>query len=361
MYFNAKISVKIGGIKLLSVVSVKANNDASHVGADCDIVIPLNCRIEYKDGPHDFLNENARTLFKTGDPVLIEAQYEGMDIVQVFSGFIYDFLEGTPLTIKCLDYIYFFNLGIFGSSRVLFKKSKKSKQIVSGTGASYQKISLQTLLQKLVDFVNDTIDEQFETADHISLLLPIPDFNFENLSFVTMSPAAILEWLKSNMGLCISLSGSKLYCNIASNTLDLVKLDTRINVIKSDLQKHISTFQRFKLKAWFLREDGTRDSIEVGDPTGTLIENYFYKLVPRTVEFYQKKAEEALLKAKLKKYNGTVELLLYPNLDLFWKVEYIDYRYPERNGHYTVMSIETELSPKGYHRKIKLAFLSELI
>lgn len=360
MYFNAQIEVIIGGKKLLTVVSVKANNDASHVGADCDIIVPLNCRIEYQDGTHDYLTDYAKNLFKSGDPVSIRAKYEGMDWVGVFNGFIYDFLEGTPLTIKCLDYIYFFNLGIFGSSRVLYKKSKKSKQIISGTGASYPKITIQQLLQNLVDFVNDSIDEQFETADHVSLVLPVFDMTLVNISFVTMSPAAILEWLKKELGLNISLSGAKLYCNIASNTLDLVKLDTTVNVLKSDLQKHIATFQRFKLKAWFLREDGTRDSFEVGDPNGTLKEVYFYR-VARDEKLYQKMADEALLKYQQHKFNGTVDLLLYPDLDLFWKVQYMDYRYPEKNGNYTVMSIEVSLGPGGYHRKVKLAFLSDLV
>lgn len=360
MYFNAKISVTIGGKTLLTVVSVKASNDASHVGAYCDIVVPLNCRIQYQDGAHDYLTDYAKNLFKTGDQVVIRAKYDGLDWVDVFSGFIYDFMEGNPLTIKCLDYIYFFNLGIFGSSRVLYKKTTKSKQLISGTGASYKKITLQTLLQNIVDFVNDTIDEQFEATERVSLVLPVFEMTLVNISFVTMSPAAILEWLKKELGLNISLSGSKLYCNIASNTLSLVKLDTTRNVLTSDLQKKVSTFQRYKLKAWFLREDGTRDSLEVGDSSGTLKEVYFYR-VARDQNLYKKLADEALLKYQQHKFNGTVTVLLYPQMDLFWKVEYKDYRYPARNGNYTVMSIDFELGPTGYHITVKLAFLSDII
>jgi len=360
MFFNAKISVVIGDKALQTVVSVTTENESSHVGATCDLVVPLNCRIKYQDGKDNYLTDYARNLFKNGDAITVKAQYEGMEWLTVFKGFVYDFIEGNPLTIKCLDYIYFFNLGIFGNSRVVYKKSAKAKKVITGTGASYPKITLRTLLQNLIDYVNDTIDESLDDAEHVSLVTPVFDMTLVNISFVSMSPAAILEWLKKELGLNVSLSGPKLYCNIASNTLGLVKYDTTRNVLRSGLQRRLATFQRFKLKAWFLREDGTRDSFQVGDDSGTLKEVFFYR-VARDENLYRKMADEALLKFKQHKYSGTIETLLYPAPELFWKVEYKDYRYPERSGNYVVMGMTVTLDENGYHRTIKLAFLSDLL
>src|ERR1044071_5329 len=126
MFFNCKISVIIADKELKTVVSVNTKDDSAHIGAECEIVVPLNCRIQYINGRRDYLTEYAKNLFSVGDHIVIKASYDGFDQVEVFSGFIFDFIEGTPLTIKCLDYLYFLNKGIFGNQRLLLKKNKKS-------------------------------------------------------------------------------------------------------------------------------------------------------------------------------------------------------------------------------------------
>lgn len=355
MYLNAHIKVVIADKTLQTVVSVAAKNDAQHIGGSCDLIVPLNCRIQYNNGDRGYLTDIAKNLFKSGDPIMITAWYDGYEPLVIFQGYVYDFIEGNPCTIKCLDAVYFFNQGLFGNKRLTFK-TKKRNAIKSGIGASYTSITLKNLLQNIVDYVNDTIDESSDTAPFITLQLPIFELTLENISFVAMSPASILEWLKKELGVNISLSGTQLYCNIASNTIKTVEYSTDRNVIKSDLQKPDATFQRLKLKAWFLREDGTKDSFEVGDQSGELREVFFYK-VTRDAELYRKLANEALLKYKQHKYSGTIETYLYPDLDLFWKADYVDIRYPDRTGGYVVQSIETNCNEAGYHRKVKLAFL----
>jgi len=360
MYFNAHLSVVIGNKALQTVVSVKTNNDAQHIGAYCDLIVPLNCRIQYQDGKHDYLTDLARNLFKSGDPITVTAWYDNFSPVTVFKGFVYDFLDGTPLTIKCLDYIYWFNMGIFGSSRVLVKKATKKRDAITSTGSSYKSITLKNLLQTLIDFVNDTIDENSDNVPHTQLYLPVFDMTLVNITFAIMSPAAILEWLKKELGLNISLSGNLLYVNIASNTLNVVKYATDRNVIgKPKLQKKDASFQKIKLKAWFIKEDGTKDSLEIGDTvSGTLREVFFYKV--KNKNLYQQMAQEALLKYSQHKFNGEIETLLYPDCDLFWKAQYTDIRYPDRTGNYVIQGMNFEIDEKGYHRRIKLAFLSDV-
>jgi hypothetical protein len=362
MHFNGKISVTIADMELKTVVSVSTKNDSQQIGADCDIIVPLNCVIQYQNGgKSDYLTQQANVAFKTGDKVVIRAQYEGIDWIDIFYGYISDFFMGTPTTIKCMDYIYHFNLGIFGDKRILYKKNKKSKKAgVQTTGCSFASIKLKELLTRIIDFVNDTIDNMSENSDHIELLEPVMDMTLENLTFAMMSPAAILEWLKKEMGINISLVGNKLYCNIASNTLSSVKYSTDRNVLTSNLQKPNSTFTTYKVKAWFVREDGTKDSYEIGSESGQLREVFFYKVVPRTEENYKKLASDALVKFKQNRYSGTIETLLYPDCDLFWKAEYKDIRYPEKNGNYVITGNDINIDENGYHRTLKFAFLSEI-
>jgi len=359
MYFNAKILVTIGDKELKTVVSVSAKNDSAHIGAECDLVVPLNCRIQYTNGKHDFLTDYPKNLFQAGDAVIIKAKYEGFDWIEVFTGFVFEFIEGTPVTIKCTDYLYFLNKGIFGSQRLLLKKNKKSKISTPSVGASFKSITLKNLCQKLIDFTNDTIDHEASNTDHISLLLPVPDLTLQNITFAMMSPAAILEWLKKEIGINISLQGNKLYVNVASNTLNTVKYRTDRNVIGSDLQKPAAVYQSYKVKAWFIREDGTRDSFEVGDSNGTMREVFFYR-IKRDQALYQKMANEALAKVKQQKYSGSIDTLLYPDCNLFDEADYVDIRYPARSANYVIHGIDITLDETGFHRKLKLSFLTEV-
>ena len=362
MYFNAHIQVTIAGKLVNTVVAVKTDNESQHIGSFCDLVVPLNCRIQYKNPDNNlvYLTDVATNLFKSGDAVTINAWFDGFPVINVFTGYLYDFIEGTPLTIKCLDYIYWFNLGIFGNKRVLIKAATKKKNAVTSVGSSYKSISLKNLLQNLVDFVNDTIDDNSDSVEHVALYLPVFDMQLVNITFALMSPAAILEYLKKELGLNISLQNNLLYVNIASNTLSVVKHATDRNVIrKPRLQRKEASFQKLKVKAWFINQNGTKDSIEVGDTVnGTLREVFFYKVADKST--YLQLANEALLKYSQHKFNGEIETLLYPDCNLFWKSEYTDIRYPSRTGEYVITGMNFDISEKGYTRKIKMAFLSDL-
>jgi len=322
--------------------------------------VPLNSYIKYKN-PQDntvYLTSIQLTSFESGTPLVVKASYDGFDPVTVFSGYIYDFVLGMPLTIKAMDYMYFFNLGIFGSTRVS-TTNKKGKITNTGTGVNYKSIQFKDLLQRLIDFVNETISLSTSGAQPVTLILPVFDMTLVNLTFISMSPGAILEWIKKEIGLNISLFNNQLYVNLASNTLNTVTLNTGRNVLKAPLQKNGNAFQRIRLKCWFIREDGTRDSLEVGDENGNCEEHFFYK-VKRDATNYETLAQAALLKARQHRYHGELELLLYPDCDLFWNVDYTDLRYPEKNGVYAIIALDFELNQQGFHRKIKIAALEDL-
>jgi hypothetical protein len=335
MYFDAKIQVIInnqttGEAQVLQTVhSVSTKNDSKEIGASCNIVVPLACRIQYVNAPNTFVTDLAKNLFSSGDLVTVTAWYESMPEVTVFKGFVYEFIEGTPMTIKCLDSIFLLNQ--------------------STVDLHFKSITLKDLINTIL-----------KPTPAITLILPTLDLTLANLTFRLMSPAAILEWIKKEIGLNISLSGDKLYCNIASNTLNVVKLNTSRNVIKSDLQKPEAVYLKLQVKCWFINQNGTKTSFEVGDPGGELREVFFYK-IPQDMVLYEKLAGEALTKYKQFKFSGNVETLLYPDVQLFDQVEYVDVRYPDRTGNYVCVAVNWEINNKGYHKKLKLAYLSDLV
>lgn len=398
MYLNAHILVYINNQLVQTIVSVETTNDGNAIGASCEIVLPLTARIAYQPDPNDPTNNQkgyitvpSRTYFNTGDHIVVKAKYEGYEksegsgtdgYITEFEGFLYDFYETTPLKIKCLDYVYWFNLGIYGEKIVTtFAKRKANsrklpKAISSGKGASFASIDFIDLIKDIILTVNNNIEDYNEenSTDFPLIELSEPFFNMKlvNITFQTMSPAAILEWFKKELGFNISLLGNKLYVNVASNTTGFVVYKTNINVIQSNLQstnlQHRNTkkasgsnsvFLRVKVKAWFIRDDGTKDSFEVGDKNGQLREVFFYK-IKRDQKLYEKLANEALLKFHHSRYTGEIETYLYPYCELFWKVDYTDVRYPERNGTYVITMKKSTFNENGFHRKLKLAVLDDL-
>jgi hypothetical protein len=364
MYFKAHIKVTIRGITMPNIVSVKTSNDGQKIGQLCDVVLPLNCYIQYNDKNNQqvYLNAELTNFFKSGDPVHVEAWYEGMDVIDVFDGFIYDFVEGMPLVIKCMDYFYFFNLGIFGNDRVFAKKSKNAKITSKGQGVHYTSVVFKSLLQSLVAFVNRTITNYNQTNN--ASVLPVTlstDINLTltNLTFMNMSPAEILNWFKKTVGFNINVNNRQLYVALASSTLSNAVFNTGRNVIKSNLQKGAATFQRIRVKCWFIREDGTRDSFDIGDESGDMKEIFFYK-IKRDGDIYERLAQNALLKYGQHKFSGEIETFLYPEADLFWTCDYTDLRYPDKSGRYTITKTEIHLSERGFRRRHKLSFLVDV-
>lgn len=329
MHFTTKFSVNIAGKLVETVHSVKAKYDSKHIGGKCDIVVPLNCRIRYANGAHDFLTSYPMNQFKVGDDITITASYPNTQLpdVQVFKGNVFEFKEGTPCTIRCIDY-----LPLLGHMQNFNAVS----------------ITLKALIEKIL------------VGTGITLILPTVDMTLVDITFRTMSPWAILEYLKKSIGLNISLQGTRLYVNVASNSLNIIKYRSDRNIHLCGLQQPDTIWEGYKIKAWFLQPNGVRDSLEVGDKDGHLTEVYFYK-VSGGLPVYNKLAAEALLKVRQRKYSGKVGTYLYPDCQLFDKVEYTDIRYPNRSGNYVITAMDITLDDSGFHREMKWAFLTDVL
>lgn len=364
MYFSGNLTVIINGQTVSTIVSVKTSNDAAKVGASAEVVIPLNAYAQYSD-PNTkqvFLTAIRSDSYPQGSPITITASYDGLPTVNIFSGYVYDSVLGMPLTIKCYDYVYFFNLGIFGDKQVAVTNKTGTKIKNSGTGVNYPSVMFQTVLQQLITFTNTQIDLQNTklglNSAHCELILPTINFELVNLTFIHMSCAAILEYFKKNLGFNITFFANKLYVNLASNTVGSITLNTGINVIKSDLQTNLAAFQQIRLKAWYVTVSGKRSYVEVGATDGIQVENHFYNIPDNSNQaFYLQLANQALLQAEQHHYHGSLELLLYPQCDLFYIVYYTDLRYPAKSGKYTIIGQSFDISEKGYHCNLKLAFL----
>jgi hypothetical protein len=329
MFFDTKLTVTINGKIINTVHSVKTKYDSKHIGSTCDIVVPLNSQISYKDGSHDFLPSYVLSDFAVGDPVNITAEYPitGFGPVTIFNGTLFEFKEGTPCTIKCIDYLPL--LGHIGNW-------------------NWKSVTLQTVVNTILQ------------GTGITPILPMPSMTFVNLTFRLCSPWAALTYIKKNLGLNIALMGNQLYVNVASNTLRKLIYRSDTNIYQCDLQQPDTIWQGFKVKAWFLQPSGERDSLEVGDSDGHLTEVYFYN-VSGGLPVYTKLANQALIKIRQRKFSGTVHGYLYPDCQLFDQIQYTDIRYPDRSGNYVLTELSHDISDKGFHRIMTWAFLQDVL
>jgi hypothetical protein len=329
MHFTTSLSVIIGGKLIKTVHSVKTKFDSKHIGSTCDIVVPLNTQIEYVNGKHDQLTAYTLSAFKVGDPVSVTASYPntGFAPVTIFNGTVYEFTEGMPCSIRCIDY-----QNLLGHMQ----------NITKYTG------SLQGLIQKIL------------AGTGVSLILPTVSMQLYQITFREMSPWSILEYIKKNIGLNISLQGTKLYCNVASNTLNTVIYRSDRNIYHCGLQQPDTVWQGYKVKAYFIQPNGVKDSFELGDNDGHMTEVYFYN-VPTDLKTYQMLAASALDKCRQRKFSGEVNGYLYPDCQLFDKVQYTDVRYPDRNGNYVITELSHDISDKGFHRQMKWAYLVDFL
>lgn len=329
MDFTTFLSVKIGERIIKTVHSVRTKYDSKHIGSVCDIVVPLNSQIDYLDGTHDFLTGYVLSEFKVGDAVLIQASYPntGLPLVTVFRGFLYEFKEGMPCTLRCIDY-----LPLLGHMQDLH----------------YASISLKDLVTNVLK------------GTGISLILPTVDVHFVNITFRSCSPWSVLDYLKKMLGLNISLTGDRLYCNVASNTVNTVIYRSDRNLYACDLQQPDTVWQGYKVKAFFVKPNGVRDSLEIGDKDGHLVNVYFYNVTGGT-SVYSRLASEALVKVRQRKFSGKVRGYLYPDAQLFDKIQYTDVRYPDRSGSFVLTELVHDISDQGFHREMTWAFLTDFL
>lgn len=327
MFFETDFMVSIGGKLVSTVVSVKTESKASRIGTSCEIKVPLNCVIAYvSGGSFNYQTSYPQNTFKVGDVVVVQAQYIGYSWVEIFRGFVYDFVEDMPTTIKCLDYVYNLNLSTIKN---LSAKTTTFKSIVDqiliGTGVT--------------QFPNNI------------------DFGLQNISFQLMSPAAILAWFKQQVGLNISLKGNKLYANLASFTANTVILDTKYNVIRSGLQKPETAFQQYQVTCHFITANGKKATRQYGN--GVNVDQYFIN-IPFDESLYSKLGNEALNRVKQQHFNGQMRVLLYPTVQLYDRITYRDLFYPNKNGDYVCVNQSTVIDLQGFNQDLHLAYLSNV-
>jgi len=409
------------------------DQDNRKIGSTATLIMPLNTTITYSSvttNPITGLNitlvqsltNYVKNVFSTGDSILVFAKYDGFEndkyainsvnainlksqgwifpddidpttnqpryygYLPVFNGYLYDFYMGMPLKIKCLDSVYLAQLdmvnkiyiGTAGASQIL----PSTLKLLGDTIVKMNPPTVLKILEDIFKYTNLTIQK----TDFPDIILD----DLKGITFTQMSPASVLEYFKKEIGLNISIQGTKIYCNLAGGSaLDpngvpySVNYDTSENVRENQSLQTINltrtgkgrktTFQQYKVKCWFLNDKGQKDSFEWGDEKGVQRDFFFYKIarvknsngsdnVEATNLLYKQYAQQALTQLRQRHFTGTIETYLYPYCELYWNANYKDIAYPERSGQYVITGIKGEISAinRECKKTLKFAYLNDL-
>ena len=342
MDFKVNIDVYINNIQVVTVNSITIKDEHNNLGKNCDIMLPLTCKFFNKN---QYLIDNPKNQFIAGQSVQILASYDfkgnQMTTLTLFEGFVYDFVEGIPLKMRCMDYAYNLKIApIVGTSTV--------------KGLNYQTGTISKVINDLLKNTGIIL-----AKEHI-------DFDIQDLSFTNVNPYYCLEWIKKELGITVHLFGNELYFNLAANVrnpLQAINLRTDCNVIASAMQKQDSAFQKFKVQVNYLNVNKLKNVVEKGDATGETHTVNLYCIAKQTATQttnFNKLVDNSLNNLKLSHYAGKLTTLLYPQINLFEQINYVDISFPDRNGVYIVRGLTMTIDMNGIKQENDIAWLSTL-
>ena len=388
MYLNCELSVLINGYPLLGINSYDIENDGQHLGSHCDIVLPLAYINNYNQNNTGNLSltKSGITNSKTGFHIQVKAKYEGYEnlvdkslvddngFTTRFDGYIYDIYEGIPATLKCMDAAYLFNLQTIDIGLL------PANAPTGFTG------TLQDMIEQyLFPVVNSTENLNNGNDTEISFYkgdenYEMPEIDLKAITFLQSTPAAILMHIKKELGLNISLIGRELYVGVASNQLNTVNVKSDVNVKSKDgttganLQNISNVLMSIKVRCHYSNKDSTVGFFEIGTSANAISHDCFVYNVEPSLETttiqtldgiksipvnYLEIANNAKLHFLQSRYNGTIDLYLYPTIGLYWRLVYTDVRYPDRNAIYVILKIKETGNLDGFKQMVTVAYLAD--
>jgi hypothetical protein len=282
------------------------------------------------------------SLFKRGDKVKIELGYFP-NLRTVFNGYITKISTNAPIVIECDDAMYILKQTIvtYPKKYSLITQGKTGKHLKKAKVIS-DKITLQELLDNIIP----------DDVEYKCLL----DVNIGSFRASNVSVARVLDTLKSDYGFYsyFDIDGV-LNVGLASNasTTNTLEFGFEDNIIDdSSLSYQRKDDVRLKVKAISINSsDNSRITVDVGDDDG----------VQKTV-YTQNTTESDLIKfanlkldaLKYEGYNGTFETFGEPFVRHGDAGKLTSKKYPEKNGTYSITSVNRHFGMNGYRQRIQL-------
>jgi len=324
--FIVSSNITIGQWVFDYCVDVEMIQDIDTLTDTCKITIP---RKLVWDGKYVGLGDDLlgkQPIIKRGDKVVVQLGYDG-NLKTRFIGYVKDVKAGMPVTLICED------------SMFLLKKGKLTFNFPGGD------------IRSLLDIIMPA-GITYKTPADKSIV--VPQFRFTNVS-----PAKVLEELKSRMGIYSyfrnvtsgNVTESVLYVGLAywTDNRNTETFQFGLNIIDPYelVYKNIEDI-RLKAKAISWQRNNTRIETEVGDEDGEQRTIYAYNLTLAELQVY---AKAQLEKYKYTGYRGSLETFGEPAVEKNDIISLVGNQY-HPDGKYLVKEIRIKSGVGGYKQTI---------
>lgn len=366
--------VFIEGVSVGPFESFRFSSDRRTFGATGVLTLPLyamssiNVSSNYSLRGEDETNRARRSVrrafkqntIKPCAQVEVWCWYEGYERTLVFSGFVSHVVEGFPSELHLSDNTFILRFG----------------EIQKGWNGD---TTVQDVIRECLPIANAGFKEERQRQgferEVTALYYSDNEHNvqahttpFTTSNFGGRSPFDVLQRVMSHLVLYGGVNndfGVFMGAGVSDSTRPVVKLDTRYNVFARDITPVDGRFVDYDVKVVGILKSGKNYTATGGLKTSRTgasqseFENTYGEKIRiaselDTVEGLQTFADSMLNMLKGFRNKGTLQLILYPKVEVMDVVQYTDSLFQELTRQYYVIEYEFTASDKGYYQTLSV-------
>lgn len=319
LIFALSISIvtRAGTLDFDYATEVRVESDFKKLTDLAELKFPSNLALK---------GQSLKELIQRGDQVTISAGYLP-ELNLEFTGYVVDVLPDATFTIKCEDQMFLL---------------KSMPSIIEGEQNAWRQQTLDGLLKRLLK----------GKVPHEAL-----DMNLGAYRLTEKTVALELLKLKERYGLYSYFRDGVLKVGFGydldeSQTVDFGLTGQKGNVPSEaiDLEYRLSERSKVKVKAVIMKQDGTQETVEIGDSDGE-VHTLHYNYTEASRDSIRKVVEADLAKLKYTGYRGGFKAYGAPFCKHGYTVRLTDDNYPERQGSYAIDKTLMSITPSGGYRR----------
>lgn len=340
--------------------SFETNCNSRGLGKTATLTLPLYAIGVSQSGEARSRMRNvfSNNIIKPCAQVEVYCWYEGMERVLVFNGFIEHIGEGFPSKLYLQDNTFILR---FGNIQKAWNENATLQQIASDCIPVAQEA-----------FKNE--------REKYGFTRPIPELTYSvenknvqavttSLSFRNWGARSPYETIKKLIQLLVLYGGVSddynlfIGAGVEDTTRPVVELDTRYNVIGRDIVPIDGRFVDYEVKITGILSNGKQYTATGGYTTSrskdsksefqkTYGETYRGFSILNTPQAIQDFADRQLEMLRGFRNKGTLEMLLYPKINILDQVRYNDTIFPELSSLYYVLDYQFTANDSGYFQRL---------
>ena len=307
--------IQVGGYRIGMLDRVEIHRSVELLADTAAIVLPAseyNAALEVEDRLH------------RGDRVDISIGYRETGLREEFSGWLQRIAtDGGSISLECEDDLFLFRVAL--------------------PDAEYKNISLQDLLQKVVEGVGGgyTVDCTYT-------------WTYGKFVVHTATGYDVLKKVQEESGADIYLKDGVLHVHPPATLVgEEVLYDFALNVESCDLTYRRAEDRKVRVTVKSLLPDGKVKELEVGTTGGDSIE---VRSAASDDASMRERGEAELRRRSFDGYDGSITTWLLPYVEPGYSAELHDRDYEYKDGRYFVNAVTTEFSKEGGKRTVELGF-----